>query len=204
MAVRRVGSQIKATPMGAGLTQLAILGICFMAGGLVGFLFSDWGGDNPELLNYLRLYFQGVSQGNWIEPSLWLSIWELTRWPLVAFLLGSTAFGALGLPILLGTRGFLLSFSTATFARLFGLSGIMISLTVFGITFFVAIPVLFVVSFDAFRLSLGRLAGERPPTWSQRTQMLSPCVGLLALAVALQQTLMPALFMAACTRLFIM
>lgn len=203
MTVRRMGSRLKATPIRAGLTQLAILGICFMVGGLVGFLFSGWGGDNPELLDYLRHYFKTVSQGGWAGPSLWLSIWELTRWPLAAFLLGSTAFGVLGLPILLGTRGFLLTFSTATFARLFGLPGIMASLAVFGITVFVTVPVLFAVSFDAFGQSLGRLAGERPPAWSQRTQTLSLCVGLLALAVALQQTLMPVLFTAVCTRLFI-
>ena len=138
-----------------------------------------------------------------MEPSLWSSIWDLSRWPLAAFLLGSTALGAAGIPILLGARGFLLSFAAATFTRLFGLPGMAASLAAFGVSALVAVPVLFVVSADAFRQSLGRLSGERSPAWSQRVQALTPCAGLLVLAVALQQTVMPALFAAVCARLFI-
>lgn len=203
MTVRRMGSRIKAAPVWDGLTQLAILGVCFLAGGLSGFFFSTLGGDSSELMNYLGRYFQLAGQGSGVEPSLWSSVWELTRWPLAAFLLGSTALGALGLPVLLGIRGFLLSFATATLARLFGLPGVAASLAVFGVTVLVAVPVLFVVSVDAFRQSLDRLSGERPPAWNQRIQALSPCVGLLVLAVALQQTLMPALLAVVCSHLFI-
>ena len=202
VTVRRVGSRIKAAPVWDGLTQLAILGVCFLAGGLSGFFFSGLGGDSSELMDHLRFYFQSAGQGS-VEPSLWSSVWDLTRWPLLAFLLGSTALGALGLPILLGVRGFLLSFSAATLARLFGLPGVAASLAVFGVTALVAVPVLFVVSVDAFRQSLGRLSGERSPAWNQRIQVLSPCVGLLVLAVALQQTLMPALLTVVCRRLFV-
>ena len=72
-----------------------------------------------------------------------------------------------------------------------------------GIVCVVLIAVLFVVSADAFCQSMGRLSGQRPTSWGQRTQALSPCAGLLVLAVALQQTLMPALFTAVCTRFFI-
>lgn len=202
MTVRRMGNRIKAAPVWDGLTQLAILGVCFLAGGLSGFFFSSLGGDSPELMDYLSRYFQSAGQGSGVEPSLWSSVWELTRWPLAAVLLGSTALGALGLPVLLGVRGFLLSFATATLARLFGLPGVAASLAVFGVTALVSVPVLFVVSVDAFRQSLSRLSGERSPAWNQRIQALSPCVGLLVLAVALQQTLMPALLTVVCSRLF--
>ena len=199
MTVRRVGKPAQAWD---GLTQLAFLAVCFSVGALGGFFFSGWSGDNPELLDYLRRYFQMTGQGRGAEPSLWSSIWELTRWPLAAFLLGSTALGAAGLPLLLGARGFLLSYAAATLARLFGLSGAAASLAAFGATALVAVPVLFVVSADAFRQSLRRLAGERSPAWSQRLQALTPCAGLLVLAAALQQTLMPALLTAVCARLF--
>lgn len=203
VTVRRMGGRIRSTPARDGLTRLAILGVCFAAGALSGFLFSGWSGDNPELLDYLRRYFQMSSQGRGVEPSLWSSIWDLTRWPLVAFLLGSTALGAAGIPILLVVRGFLLAFSAAVFAQMFGLPGVAASLAAFGVTALVAVPVLFVVSADAFHQSLGRLSGERVPAWSQRAQSLAPCMGLLVLAVALQQTLMPALLTAVCARMFI-
>ena len=93
--------------------------------------------------------------------------------------------------------------SAAVFARLFGFPGVAVSLAAFSVTALVAVPVLFVVSADAFRQSIGRLSGQRPTSWGQRIQALSPCAGLLVLAVALQQTLMPALFTAVCTRFFI-
>lgn len=204
VTVRRVGNRIRSASAWDGLTQLAVLGICFGMGALGGFFCSGWSGKDPELLDHLSRYFQLAGQGSGVEPSLWSSIWDLARWPVAAFLLGSTALGALGIPLLLGARGFMLAFATSTFGRLFGLPGMAAALTAFGVTVFVAVPVLFVVSADAFRQSLGRLSGERPPSWSQRTQALAPCAGLLVLAVALQQTLMPALFGAVCARLFIL
>lgn len=203
MTVRRMGGRFRPAPAWDGLTQLAFLGICFAAGALGGFLFSGWSGSDPALPDYLRRCFEAAGQGSGMEPSLWSSVWELLRWPLAAFLLGSTALGAAGVPLLLGARGFLLSFAAATFARLFGLPGMAAALTAFGVSALIAVPVLFVVSADAFRQSLGRLSGERPPSWSQRAQALTPCAGLLVLAVALQQTVMPALFTAVCARLFI-
>ncbi len=202
VAVRKMGNRIKSAPVWNELTRLVILGTCFMAGALGGFLFSDWSGDTPELFDHLYQYFQATGIGGSVEPSLWSSIWDLTRWPLAAFLLGSTALGAFGIPVLLGMRSFLLSYAAAMLVRLFGLPGMAVSLAAFGVTALVSIPVLFVVAADAFRQSLGRLSGERSLAWSQRTQTLSPCAGLLVLAVALQQTLMPALLTAVCARLF--
>jgi len=198
-----MGSRIKSAPAWNRSVQLAVLGICFAVGALGGFFFSGGTEDNPELLDYLRRYFQMAGQGGGVEPALWSSVWDFARWPLAAFLLGSTALGALGIPLLMGVRGFLLSFSTATFARLFGFPGVAASLAAFGVTALVAVPVLFAVSADAFRQSLARLSGERTPSWGQRIQAMTPCAGLLVLAVALQQTLMPAVLAAVCVRLFI-
>lgn len=199
---RRAGGRISSAPGRDGLTQLAILGVSFGLGALAGFFFSHWSGDSLELTDYLHSYFQMVGQGNGAEPPLWSSIWDLIRWPLAAFLLGSTALGVVGVPILLGARGFLLAFAASTFGRLFGLPGTAAALTAFGVTALVAVPVLFVSAADAFRQALTQLSGERPPGWSERAQALAPCAGLLVLAVALQQTLMPALFSAVCARLF--
>lgn len=203
MTVRKMGRRLRSAPAWDGLTRLAFLAICFAVGALGGFFFSGWTGENPALLEYLNRYFQMAGQGNGVDPSLWSSVWDLVRWPLAAFLLGSTAFGIVGVPVLLGVRGFLLSFAAATFVRLFGLPGMAVSLAAFGVTALVAVPVLFAVSADAFRQAQGRLSGERPPTWCQRLQAFPPCAGLLVLAVALQQTVMPALLCAVCARLLI-
>ncbi len=62
-----------------------------------------------------------------------------------------------------------------------------------------------VVAADAFRQSLSRLPGalSSPVHWGDRARALTPCAGLLVLAVALQQAVMPALFSAVCARLLI-
>ena len=203
MAVRRAGKQIGAGFSWDGLTRLAVLSICFGLGALGGFLFSALSGDSPELLDYLRQYFLSAGEGGGLEPSLGAVIWDLLRWPLAAFLLGLVPAGAVGVPLLMGARGFLLAFAATTFARLFHLPGLVAAMAAFGVTVLVAVPVLFVVAEDAFRQSLSRLPGavSAPVHWSERAQALAPCAGLLVLAVALQQAVMPALFSAVCARL---
>lgn len=203
VAVRRTEKQIRAAFSGDGLTRLAVLAICFGLGALGGFLFSALSGDSPELLDYLRQYFRSAGEGAGPEPSLGAVIWDLVRWPLAAFLLGLAPVGAVGVPVLMGGRGFLLAFAATTFARLFHLPGLAAALAAFGVTLLVAVPVLFVVAEDAFRQSLSRLPGavSAPAHWSERARALAPCAGLLALAVALQRTVMPAVFSAVCARL---
>ena len=141
-----------------------------------------------------------------MEPSLFAVIWDLLRWPLAAFLLGLAPIGVVGIPVLMGARGFLLAFAATTFARLFHLPGLAAALAAFGVTLLLAAPVLFVVAEDAFRQSLSRLPGAAsdPAHWSERVRALAPCAGLLVLAVALQRTVMPALFSAVCARLLVL
>ena len=203
VAVRRTGNRIGTAFSWDGLTRLAVLAICFGAGALGGFLFSALSESSPELLSYLRWYFQSAGEGGGLEPSLGAVIWDLIRWPLAAFLLGFVPVGVVGVPVLMGARGFLLAFAATTFARLFHLPGLAAALAAFGVTALVAVPVLFAVAEDAFRQSLSRLSGaaSAPVHWSERVQALAPCAGLLVLAVALQQTVMPALFSAVCARL---
>ena len=203
VAVRRTGKRIGSATSWDGVTRLAILAVCFGLGALGGFLFSTLGGESGELLDYLQGYFQAAGQDGGLEPSLPSTVWDLTRWPLAAFLLGLVPLGAVGVPLLMGGRGFLLAFAAATFARLFHLPGVAAALAAFGMTLLIAVPVLFVVAADAFRQSLSRLPGaaSAPIHWTERARALAPCAGLLVLATALQQTVMPALFSAVCARL---
>lgn len=187
-----------------GLTRLTVLAACFGVGAVGGFFFSAAAGENPELLGYLQQYFQTAGQGG-LQPSLGATVWDLVRWPLAAFLLGLTPIGVAGIPLLMGGRGFLLSFAAATFARLFYLPGVAASLAAFGVTALMAVPVLFVAAADAFRQSLSRLPGAPSPPahWSDRAGAMAPCAGVLVLAAALQQTVMPALFSVVCARLLV-
>ena len=205
VAVRRTAKRIRSAPSWDGLTQLAVLAACFAAGAVGGFFFSAAVGNNSELLDYLSWYFQSAAQGKGAVPSLGAAIWDLIRWPAIVLLLGFTPVGVVGIPLVMGVRGFLLCYAATTFARLFHLPGMAAALAAFGVTVLLAIPVLFVVAADSFCQSLGRLPGAGAPLarWSQRTVVLAPCAGLLILAVALQRVVMPALFSAVCARLLI-
>lgn len=205
VAGRRTVQRIKSAPSWDGLTQLAVLGTCFAVGAAGGFFMSAAVGDNAELLDYLRQYFQSAARGEGVSPSIGAAVWDLVRWPAVVLLLGLTPVGVVGIPLVMGVRGFLLCYAATTFARLFHLPGMAAALTVFGVTVLIAVPVLFAAAADSFRQSLGRLPGAAVPPlhWSQRTVTLAPCAGLLILAVALQRAVMPALFSAVCARLLI-
>ena len=204
MESRKTGRRIRPASAWNGLTQLAVLAICFAIGALGGFLFATIGEPSSELLDYLQRYFQLAGQGGQTGPSLLSSIWDLLRWPLAAVLLGFSALGIAGIPVLLAVRGFMLSFAAATFTRLFGWSGAAAAMASFGLTVFVAVPVLFLISQNAFQQSLKRLSGSasKPDAWGQWLSALIPGLSLLILAVALQHTVMPALLTAVCARLF--
>ena len=106
-------------------------------------------------------------------------------------------------PLRFGAVLFALYLAVHYWEKLAALTALAAALAVFGVTLLVAVPVLFVVAADAFRQSLSRLPGapSAPIHWTERIQALAPCAGLLVLAAALQQTVMPALFSAVCARL---
>lgn len=201
----RNGKRTAAVPNWDALTRLILLGTCFFAGTLGGFLFSGLSGESGELSAHLLDYLRQTGSGAGVEPSLLAAVWDVLRWPLAAFLLGFSALGAVGVPVLMLARGFLLSFAAATFGRLFGLPGMAAALAAFGVTALLSVPVLFVVACGAFGASLERLpaAPSAPRPLAERVRPLAPCGGLLVLAAALQRIVMPALLTAVCARLFV-
>ncbi len=204
MTAGRTSSRDRAVPRLDGITSLALLGGCFLLGTLAGFAFSCLGGGSEPLREYLLRYLRQAGEGAAFAPSLFSVIWEVFRWFLLVFLLGFTALGAVGIPAVLAARAFVLSYAAATFARLFGLSGMAASFAAFGVTALLTVPALFAAAHNGFRCALSRLAHDPPPVspLAERLALLAPCVGLLALAAALQWTVMPALMTAVCARLF--
>lgn len=204
MAADRTRNRGRIVPNWDWLTGLALLAACFLIGTLAGFAFSCIGGESGQLREYLLRYLQSSGGGGVFDPSLLSVIWETVRWPLLVFALGFTALGAVGIPLALVVRAFLLSYAVTTFARMFGLGGMAASMAAFGVTSLLSVPVLFVIANSAFQCSLSRLSAVMPPAvpWHERLALLAPCGGILALAAALQWTVMPSLLTAVCARLF--
>ena len=140
---------------------LAVTAACFLLGGLVGCLLASHigGGGQESLAAYVEGFLRAAQAGEITAPALASLVWDTVRWPLLALLLGFTALGLLGLPLLFAVRGFLLAFSIASFVRLFGGAGCLKS-------GFIGVAVLFLL-FEAFLIG-GEALIFRPVTAQSR------------------------------------
>lgn len=183
------------------LPALTVTAVCFFLGGLAGCLLAAQvdGGGSESLAAYLEGFLQASVDGAVETPGLPVLIWETVRWPLLAALLGFTALGLLGLPVLFLTRGFLMGFSIAAFVRLFGSGGCLLAVLVFGVSGVFSLPALFVLgvqSLVAARSLAGRFSGERrAPSPYGRAYFLrwGVCAGALFMCVVLEAFAVPAL-----------
>ena len=153
---------------------LAVTAACFLLGGLVGYLLASHigGGGQESLAAYVEGFLRAAQAGEITAPALASLVWDTVRWPLLALLLGFTALGLLGLPLLFAVRGFLLAFSIASFVRLFGGVGCLLALLVFGVSGALSVPVLFVLGVQgllAARVLAGRVWGDgkTPPPYGK-------------------------------------
>ena len=119
-----------------------------------------WDLSFPAVLRaYLERFLRSAGEGG-VEPAGLLSqLWAVLRWPLLALVLGFTALGVLGMPLLFAVRGFLLAFSAAAFVQVFGSAGCLLAFLVFGLSGCLSVPALFVLGTQGLAASF-RLAGR--------------------------------------------
>lgn len=126
------------------LVPLAVLSACFLLGGILGAIFGGVMSDASaqELADYLGAYLTLARDGG-VTVEFWPLAWEQFRLLLAVGLLGVTAVGAVGIPVLFGVRGFLFAFSVSGLCRVFGTAGLVPGLFLFGLPAFLWAPVLF-------------------------------------------------------------
>lgn len=176
-------------PAGGLLSALAVTSVSFALGGLAGCLLAAivGGGGNDSLTLYIQSYLKAVESGGAEVPALLPVLWETLRWPAMVVLLGFTALGVLGIPVLFAARGFFLSFAVASFVRMFGGVGAILAFFSFGITGVIAVPALFVLGVQGFLTSknlAGRVLGDGKRTLPFNRTYFIRC-GLCALALGL-------------------
>ena len=147
---------------------LAILGSAFLLGGLLGAaLVSMIAQPAAEALTaYLRDYLTAGQAGK-VAVDFWPMLWEQGRFFVGVCVLGLTALGAAGIPVLFGARGFLFAFSVAGFCRAFGPAGLGPALFLFGLPAFLWGPILFLAGTQSMEGSIGlfrrAMGGGREP-----------------------------------------
>ena len=141
---------------------LMLLGVLFLVGSVAGCicagLIDDSGG---ALLDYVSGYLDLLAR-NGVSGHFLSVLWETIRFPLAALLLGFTALGVVGLPVLFLARGFLLCYAVSAFYRLLGPTGLVPAFFLFGLSAMIWLPVLFqfgvqgvLGSYGMLRRSLG-------------------------------------------------
>lgn len=122
---------------------LVLLGVLFLIGSVIGCICAGCIDESADtLVSYVRGFLQALMQGQ--NGGRFLPVlWEVSKVPLAAFLLGLTALGVVGLPVLFVYRGFLLSYAVSAFYRLLGLKGLLAAFFLFGLSALVWLPVLF-------------------------------------------------------------
>ena len=188
-------------PAGGALTALAVVSAAFCLGALAGMLVASQvgGGGQDSLTAYLERYLAAAQSGAAAPPRVSSILWETLRWPVLTFLLGFTALGVVGIPLLFGVRGFLLSFAVASLVRLFGGAGCLLAMALFGISGALSVPALFVLgvqSFQAARQLAGRVWGDgKLPMPYGKTYFVrcGGCAAALCVCILLDCFVVPAL-----------
>ena len=182
------------------LLILCIMGGCFLLGGLGGYFFAGLvDGEGGEALGtYLSTYFYLAQEGS-LPVNFGAVFWEQVRIPLGVFVLGFTALGIVGIPLLFCMRGFALVYSVTCFLRLFGTNGLLPALVLFGLTALFTIPALFVLGAQGIQGALAllrRSMGDRTTILSYDNGYFfraAICGGAVGISIAIECVVIPPL-----------
>lgn len=188
-------------PEAGMLPALAVISVSFFLGGVAGCCLSTFvGGAGEESLRLYLEAFLTTAQGEGAAaPGLAAQLWDVLRWPALALLLGFTALGVLGLPVLFAARGFLLAFSISAFVQMFGSAGCVLAFLLFGVGGCFSVPALFVLGaqgLTAARALASRfLGGGKAPSPYGRAYFLrcGGCGAALCVCLLLERFAVPVL-----------
>lgn len=197
------------SPTMEGTPALLVTAAFFTLGGLMGYLwvFRLIGNDNGILLGYLERFLSAVGSDGLSIPMLSGVLWRILRWPLLAFFLGFTALGLIGLPIVAGLRGFFLAFSVSALSLAYGRSGLGLAFLLLGLPGLVTVPAFFLLCTQSFSASwalAGRSSGQ---SWRELPYdrdyffRMGFCGILLCVGVLLERYLVPLLLAGLATAL---
>lgn len=181
---------------------LTALSAAFLLGGLLGCLLAALsGGEGAEELGGYLTGYLALALENRLPRALWPLLWGQIKYLLAVLVLGLTALGLAGIPILFGLRGFFFSFSAACFCRVFGGRGLLPAFFLFGLPALLWAPALFLSGVSGFLSARqcrppgdGRSAAPPGGAWWCRAGL---CVGLGLAAGLLEYWVVPVLLRAA-------
>lgn len=130
---------------------LLLFSFLFLLGGLVGSIFSAFpsGEGGERLKEYLTDYLFLAEQGA-LYISLFPVVWWHLKYLVIAVVFSYSALGIIGLPLLIGVKGFFFSFSVGCLYRVFGINGLLPAFSLFGLSALAWGPAVFLVGMSGF------------------------------------------------------
>ena len=179
--------------------SLWLLGGLFLTGSIIGCMAASVLTGGTSMLEYLDGYWAVLEHNSGSIPFIPVA-WRVMRPHFAVFLLGLTALGVLGIPILFGVRGFCLCYACSVLIRLMGWRGLLLGLCLFGVSAVFWLPSLFELGITGFTCSYGlmrRVTGEgRYPlslSTGQYWGRCGVCFGLALVSAAVEFLLVPVL-----------
>jgi uncharacterized membrane protein SpoIIM required for sporulation len=130
---------------------LIICGALFICGGIVGAAAAGFAG-SAGISDYMAGYL--ARAGDSSIGGFFTALFNAWTYPLIAILLGFSVFGVFCVPLLAGVRGFFLCFSVSAVVRHFGGDGVILALTIFGVSAVMNVPCFFILAVQSFSSSL--------------------------------------------------
>lgn len=134
-----------------------LLGSLFLAGSVFGCVAAGFINDAGGTLLESMESYTALLVRNEVSVQFWRVLWDTAQVPVLTLLLGFTALGVLGIPVLFAVRGFLLCYAISAFYRMFGLLGLLPAFCLFGISALVWLPVVFQLGVQGLLGSYGLL-----------------------------------------------
>ncbi len=162
---------------------LLLVGGGFFLGALSGCLFaaSVSGLGSDAVGAYIQGFLGALQTGTVKSPGLLAAAFTVLRWPLLVLLLGATALGVVGIPLLLFFRGFLLSFCVSSLVQVLGGPGVLLACLLLGVGSLLSVSVLFVMGTHGIVAATGKRGekGKKKPFSALLLHQASPGVNMI-------------------------
>ena len=133
------------------LPGLIICGALFLCGCVAGSFSAGFVSDGGVLTGFFAEYLRLAQDGTFSNPTLTASLANTLRYPLLVFAMGLSIPGLIAIPALSALRGYTLAFSAAVIVRLYGGGGVILALSIFGLTTIITVPCFLILASLAFR-----------------------------------------------------
>lgn len=126
----------------------------FLCGCIAGTFAAGTVEEGSSLYDYLSEYLE-IAQSGQINTEFLTVFVGCVKYHAAAIIFGFSLLGIVSIPLLSMVRGFFLTFSISSVVRVFGGQGVLLSLSVFGVSSFLTLPCFLILSAQGFTASAG-------------------------------------------------